>query len=269
LSTQNSETDQATARVNRPFIVVVPDGHTPKEPRNFDWKDAAFMTAGFLTGTKLISTIGHAGYRAYKAWDGADSGGLKVVAVTQSEATQYTFPPSHPRENVLYVRHPVLSSVYSTTASFHRMAFEHKFAEAIDLLMSLGAVKIKVEHNRGWSREFASSISSPFHAGKAEAKITGNASKSEALLFEATFRGAQAPSLPDNLVWYPHEPTWQFVARGRLTHGLQEFALQLDYIDDFGVDADLSVAAEKAGYKLGGKFEEHRATSWAITGKFS
>lgn len=223
MSAENTASNQTSSHANRTFIVVVTDGRSSKASREFDWKDAAFAVARFVTGP-VISTIGHVGYRAYKAWDKAGSEGIEVATVTQSEAEQYTFPPGHPQEKVLYVRLPVLTNVYSTTASFHRMEFEHKFAEAIDLLMSLSAVEVKVEHNRGWSREFASSISSPFHAGKTEAKIDGSASKSETLLFEATLRGTQAPSLPDNLVWYPHEPTWQSVARGRLPAGFRELA---------------------------------------------
>ena len=146
--------------------------------------------------------------------------GTPLFLIGKSESSQLDFPPGHPRDKVVYVGHPAKPPVYYTVADFHRVSFEHKFSEAIDLLMHLGATTIRVEHVRGWSREFAANLSVPL--GSVDAGMeTGTHSDSRArLLFEATLSGETEPELPDGLVWYPHEPTWKSVANGRLRFGL-------------------------------------------------
>ena len=57
--------------------------------------------------------------------------------------------------------HPVQPHTYYTMANFHRVVFEHKFAEAMLLLMSLGPKTMRVEHVTGWSTEFSGSLDTP------------------------------------------------------------------------------------------------------------
>ena len=75
--------------------------------------------------------------------------GIDIVQISKSEASTIIFPPGHPRDGVLYIAHSAKPDVYYTTAEFHRVTFEHKFSEAIRLLMYLGATEISVEHVRG------------------------------------------------------------------------------------------------------------------------
>jgi len=180
------------------------------------------------------------------------------------EAKGLTFPPSHPRNEILYIQHPLRPDVYYPAASFHRNVFEHKFSEAINLLTHLGVTEIKVEHICGWSKEFSGSFSFPSGAGKTEFTSGSNSS----LLFEATYAGDINPVLPNNLVWYEHEPSWQSIANGRISSGLEEFSLAINYTDDFGINAELSVEAQKIKLGLGGKFQDHKETTWRISGKF-
>ncbi len=51
-------------------------------------------------------------------------------------------------------------------------------------------------------------------------------------------------------------------------YGLRNFSVTVTYEDDFGVNADLKAAAERAGLDLGGTFEDHQATVWRIVGQF-
>jgi hypothetical protein len=88
-------------------------------------------------------------------------------------------------------------------------------------------------------------------------------------LFEATLNNLQAPALPQDLVWYPHEPTWQAVAQGRMKFGLSQFSLTVNYEDDFGINAGLKMRVQKVGLDLGGTFEDHTATTWKIHGDFA
>jgi hypothetical protein len=190
---------------------------------------------------------------ALTAWVQARQNGLNVLQVGRSEAAHLQFPPGHPRDQALYVAHPAKPSVYYTMASFHRMAFEHKFAEAITLLMSLGATQIEVEHVQGWDRKFTSQMSVPLQAIDAGLHASKSAGTQSSLLFKATF---------DN------KPTWQALADGRTRYGMNEFSLAVNYEDDFGVNAGLKLQAQKAGLDIGGTFENHVATTWKIYGKF-
>jgi hypothetical protein len=205
---------------------------------------------------------------ALTAWVQARQNGLNVLQVGRSEAAHLQFPPGHPRDQALYVAHPAKPSVYYTMASFHRMAFEHKFAEAITLLMSLGATQIEVEHVQGWDRKFTSQMSVPLQAIDAGLHASKSAGTQSSLLFKATFDNKQNTSVPEGLVWFAHEPTWQALADGRTRYGMNEFSLAVNYEDDFGVNAGLKLQAQKAGLDIGGTFENHVATTWKIYGKF-
>ncbi|MFJ2318836.1 hypothetical protein [Pseudomonas sp. NPDC087817] len=194
------------------------------------------------------------------------------IAIISTEASAlFSFPPGHPRRKLVYARHPSSSTLYYPVASFHRKAFEHKFAEAIRLLTSLGAKKIRVEHEKGWGRGFGVD----FSASVPEANAQGSADFSSSnkaddhLLFVATLKGHTAPKIPDNLVWFPHESVWQQIARDRIDCGLEDFDLTISYSDDFGVNAKLIASLTKGSFELGGTFEEHESTTWRITGEFS
>lgn len=226
---------------------------------------AAIAAAIPLMG--LISAASQVG----RAWYKAAESGVEVVLVGKTAAKSLQFPPGHPRERVLYVGHPVLPHVYYPMAEFHRVTFEHKFCEAIELLMSLGATDIRVEHVSGWSKERLAQIALPLGAAGDIATFDGSANSSgyRSMLYSASLPGSQRPVMPSNLVWYAHEPTWQAVARGRLDFGLNQFSLSVTYEDDFGINAGLKAKIASAGFEIGGKFEDHQSTIWRINGSFS
>ncbi|MNB92771.1 hypothetical protein D3C81_571320 [compost metagenome] len=197
--------------------------------------------------------------------------GIKTLSVSQNEASKLVFPPGHPRFGVLYIAHPAATNVYFPFAQFHRLTFEHKFSEAVILLMSLGASYIEVQHITGWSKEFSTKmdISIP----QVNTGISGEASSakktSSEILFTANFNENSSASLPEKLVWYYHEPTWQQIAEGRLKYGMKDFSLSVRYEDDLGVNMGLKVAATKAKLDIGGSFEDHQSTVWKIVGRFA
>lgn len=263
----------------RQLVIVQPDevaaaarraAESPKPDEGpADWKTIATRIGNVALNFSIYGPVIEITTEAINAWARARESGLNVLQIGRTEAQGLQFPPGHPREQTLYVAHPALPSVYYTTATFHRMAFEHKFAEAILLLMSLGASKITVEHIRGWSREFSAKISAPLPQIDAEASAGHSAKSSSSLLFEATLNNKHVPSIPSGLVWFTHEPTWQAVANGRMQFGLSQFSLTVNYEDDFGVNAGLKVRVQKAGLDLGGTFEDHTATTWKIYGDFT
>ena len=219
----------------------------------------------FPTGYLVKSAV-----EEIKTWTSAKDNEVPILYVGESEASEVVFPPGHPRKLVLYIGHPAMAQVYYTIADFHRFTFEHKFSEAINLLMHLGATYIRIEHIRGWSKEFSSGLSAAL--GGASTRIDAEAKEARSsdsqLMYEATLLGTKEARIPESLVWYSHEPTWQSVAKGRMEFGLQEFALNVTYEDDYGVNAGLKASTVKAGLELGGKFADHKETTWRISGKF-
>jgi hypothetical protein len=240
------------------------------EKKGVDWQrivEAIVMDVIPIPFTRIITEVSR---EAIRAWGRARQSGLNILPIGKSSIHQISFPPGHPREGVLYIGHPALPNVYYTIAEFHRATFEHKFSEAVNLLMSLGAVTIRVEYIRGWSKDFSSRLSVPLGvAGESASSTTSvQSSSSTQLLYEATLSGTDNPAIPENLVWYPYENTWQAIAKGRIEFGLQDFSLSISYEDDFGVNAGLKASVAKTGLDLGGKFEDHQSTVWHVKGKF-
>jgi hypothetical protein len=248
---------------------------TSQSLANKDWTGAATsilqLHAQITRSLTLTGWLGTAAAEAVRAWARAQESGVQILPVGQSAAKQIRFPPGHPRNDVLYVGHPALPDVYYPMADFHRVTFEHKFCEAVDLLMNLGATKMRVEHVAGWSKEFSARISVPLGTSSETGAIetSKKASSRTNLLYEATLTGTDTPKVPNSLVWYHHEPTWQAVAKGRISFGLSDFSLSVTYEDDFGINAGLKAAVVKAGLDLGGKFEDHQSTVWRLEGTFT
>jgi hypothetical protein len=192
-----------------------------------------------------------------------------VVPIRVAEAAPLRLPLGHPLFDTVYAGHPARPEVYYPLADFHRRAFEHKFTEALKLVTSLGAASIKVSAVQGWGRDFSAGL----RVGLPTADSVDGSGKSASshkreFLYEAELDGCDAPVVPAGLVWYPHEDSWQEVARQRLEHGLRSFELHVTYQDDFTITADVAASVEKVGLKVGGQFERQQSTVWAINGIF-
>ncbi len=254
----------------RQLIVVLDDqvveaeraarASTDTENNEVDWGEI------FQKALYISSPVIALGIEVVKAIRDA---GANVLSVSRSESAALQFRPGHPRDRVLYVGHPLVPEIYYPAAQFHRMTFEHKFSEALKLLMDLGAVEIMVEHQSGWGTEFSADLNLPI-GKQASATVGGGAERQRHLLYQISLdlEGTTDPSVPDELVWYCHEPIWQQVARSRKKHGLKSFSLSLRYEDDFGVNANLPVMVKKLKLDLGGKIENHKSTIWNIQVKF-
>ena len=245
----------------RKLIIVVDDSVVGAEK---DWtavvKESLEMYWRYMTIPGWIEA-------AIKA---ARDQGINVLSVPRSESTVLQFPLGHPQDGVLYVGHPAVREIYYPTAQFHQLTFEHKLSEAIELLMALGAIEISVEHQVGWGREFSTNLNVPTVKAGEQVGTTagGNTEKQRRLLFQISLEGISDPAVPDELVWYPHEPTWQQVAKSRVEYGMRSFSFLFHYKNDFGINADLEAKAGKAGLNLGGNFENHESTIWKVQGSF-
>lgn len=216
----------------------------------------AAASAFFLAGTWKL-------FRKYREND------VPFLAIPFSWSDKLQMPPGHPREDVLYAGHPSTPRNYLPVSEFHRLTFEDKFTEALRILMHLGACEIDVKHERGWDRGFAGDLSAGIPTTSGDVSLESESASEKEAVYYAELEGHEDPTLPDDLVWLPHESTWQTVVEGRKNFGMEEFSLTLQYTDNYNIDAELAADAENAGFSLSGSFEEHESTVWEIEGKFS
>jgi hypothetical protein len=199
-------------------------------------------------------------------------GGGTLIPVSSAGAGQLHFPVGHPRGNVAYIGHPVDPPVYIPVADFHRFLFEHKVAEALRLIRSLGAVTVEVVRVEGWDQTVGVELGVAL-PGVRQVGVDVSASQergsSRSVLSTMRLNPTQSPSVPADLVWLPHEPLWQEVVQARLESGLDSFVIDVRSTDDYGVNAGLKALVARAGLEAGGAFVEHRNTVWRLQGTFS
>jgi hypothetical protein len=199
-------------------------------------------------------------------------GGEDLIPVSSIEAAQLRFPIGHPRGKVAYIGHPADPPVYIPVADFHRFLFEHKVAEALRLIRSLGAVTVQVVRVEGWDQTVGVELGVPLaEVPQADIGVSGSQEhgSSRSVLSTMRLKPTQSPSVPADLVWLSHEPLWQEVAQARLESGLDSFVVDVRSTDDYGVNAGLKALVAKAGLDAGGAFVEHRNTVWRLQGTFS
>jgi hypothetical protein len=267
IHTEENEDILSRPYAERQLIVVLSDDEIKAQQKYGEEQGKSNFVKTAKTLSRFILPSSFIAEAAYKGIMNLREQGIKTLSVSQSYARKIKFPPGHPRFGVLYVAHPTAENVYFPFAQFHRLTFEHKFSEAVNLLMALGATYIEVRHETGWSKEFSSKISIPQADVDVESSTTRKSSSE--ILFTANFNGNTTGTLPTNLVWFHHEPTWQQIADGRLKYDMKDFSLSVKYEDDLGVNLGLKVAATKAKLDIGGNYEDHQSTVWNIVGKFA
>jgi hypothetical protein len=228
----------------------------------------------YIAGVSLV-TLGLAGAAVQAlimAREQMQEAGETLLPISSADAAELHFPVGHPRKNVVYIGHPVDPPTYIPVADFHRFLFEHKAAEALRLIRSLGAVTVEVVRVEGWDQAIGVNLGVGL-AGVDQINIGASASKERgsglSVLTTMRLKPTQAPSVPADLVWLPHEPLWQEVVQARLESGLDSFILDIRSTDDYGVNANLRALVSKAGLEAGGSFVEHRATIWRLQGTFA
>lgn len=199
----------------------------------------------------------------------------KTVALSllaQEDALLLDFPLGHPVHKVLYVGHPADPRRYIPMGDFHRSLFEHKVAEAMRLLVGLGATEVQINHVSGWTSTSEVGLSGGGVVqgilGAVDAKAGKTKGHSEQVVTKMSLRPRGEPRLPADLVWYAHEPLWKAIAEARLSASLESFELDITYRDDFQVNAKLRAKIADIGLEVGGSFAEHKETVWNLRGKF-
>ena len=124
-----------------------------------------------------------------------------ILIIPRKHSGLLTFPPRHPQDNTVYVGHPASDLAYYPAAQFHRTLFEHKASEAVQLLMSLGATRIKIESRQGWSGQVAADMGAQFGLTGGQARLDARSTNRGGswTVQEYTLTGAQRWVRPEEL----------------------------------------------------------------------
>ena len=142
------------------------------------------------------------------------------------------FPIGHPIANQLYIGHPFLPHRYIPFENYQLELIEDKVREFCSLVQKLGATEITIECLNASSSD--GTISGKMR-GSASAQhkvidgnVSGNREYSRHLIGELThsinmhqtFTPTQVPILPEGMVWYANEPSWQRLYAQRMEGSL-------------------------------------------------
>lgn len=158
----------------------------------------------------------------------------KLAVIDINNLPAINFPMGHPVANQLYVGHPYIPSKYIPFENYELELIEDKIREFSQIMQYLGATEINIE---------SLNISSNSKDVKADQKISGsidyklvsgsgNAEKhtsdkflediSQHINLHQKFYPKNPPMLPERLVWYQNEPSWQRLYNQRMQGALLE-----------------------------------------------
>lgn len=158
----------------------------------------------------------------------------KLVVVDINNLPDINFPMGHPVANQLYVGHPYIPSKYIPFENYELELIEDKIREFSQIMQYLGATEINIESVNSSSNNKDSKIDQKLSggvdyklvsgSGNAERHITNKLLEdiSQHINLHQKFSPKKYPALPENLVWYQNEPSWQRLYNQRMQGALLE-----------------------------------------------
>lgn len=152
---------------------------------------------------------------------------LSVIRI-DNLPTEIAFPMGHPISEHVYVGHPLLPHRYIPFEDYQRELVEDKVREFCEIAQCLGATEIVIDClNSNSSNQTANSKKNTAHNADvaiANGNVQRNTEANRKLIDELshsismrqTFSPSKKPYLPENLVWYNNEPSWQRLYNQRM-----------------------------------------------------
>lgn len=144
-----------------------------------------------------------------------------IIVLPQELPETIHFPMGHPQEHVLYIKHPFIDDYYIPYETSEFELFKDKMDELRRVLQAMGATRITISDtknlenstNRKSHTNIDTNINAKINSLKGNADLTRDESSYESLLneygTESTYGPTKKPYIPDGLVWYPNESSWQ------------------------------------------------------------
>ena len=157
---------------------------------------------------------------------------MQVIGISAAEDTKINFPLGHPRSKQIYIGHPLIPSKYIPLENYQLEFVEDKIREFCLLAQNLGATEITISALNSTSTNSKQSgtrnASVNIDHWAADASGSFNREFSTQLIEELgksislhqTFQPHSKPVVPEGLVWYQNEPSWQRLASQRINGNL-------------------------------------------------
>ena len=151
-----------------------------------------------------------------------------ITLLNINQLPEVQFPMSHPKNNQTHIAHPYKTDSYLPIENYDYELLNDRLNEFFYFLQCLGATSITFETIEEESKEENTHSNTKVDAD-VKAKVTQvkvgvgyenamNSSLRNYLKMERTqtFNPTKRPYIPNDLVWYPNEFTWQRLAQQRL-----------------------------------------------------
>lgn len=156
-----------------------------------------------------------------------------IQVLSKSIASKYLqFPLGHPKENQLYIGHPLIKNYYVPFEEYQLIFVEDQVREYCELAQALGATEISIECLTDKQSDSSDVTNVNFQGGGAVAKASGSIDSTnkeshhlidairQSIEMRQTYHPTKQAYIPEDLKWYEQMPGWQRVAKQRLQGGL-------------------------------------------------
>lgn len=159
----------------------------------------------------------------------------KFFVLNKSLMPNIEFPFGHPKVNDVYISHPFKEDLYYPVDEMEFRVFVDKIEEYSHFLQSLGAREIKIDTYKNENFTSKSNNNSKVRLDISVEKISSsnnmeiNQENESYDSFQQRFNKAmmfspmKKPHLPDDMVWYPVEPSWQRLYSQRINGNIVEY----------------------------------------------
>lgn len=158
----------------------------------------------------------------------------KLAVIDINNLPAINFPMGHPVANQLYVGHPYIPSKYIPFENYELELIEDKIREFSQIMQYLGATEINIESVNASSNDKDVKVDQKI-SGSVDYKLTSASGSGERhatnkfledisqhINLHQRFYPKNSPMLPEGLVWYQNEPSWQRLYNQRMQGALLE-----------------------------------------------
>ena len=155
-----------------------------------------------------------------------------VAVIDIKNMPTINFPMGHPVANQLYVGHPLIPSKYIPFENYQLELVEDKVREFCILAQSLGATEISIECLNSASTDQKNNSQQNTNGetktwvADGKGMVQKDSSRhiidelSRSINLHQTFVPSNKPTMPEDMVWYDNEPSWQRLVSQRLNGNL-------------------------------------------------
>lgn len=151
-----------------------------------------------------------------------------IKFLKETNIPKLQFPQGHPINNELYIGHPYKNNLYIPLANYETEFFSDRINELLYILQCLGAKEIRIkivsgiiidqlfEKKSDFSINGETKLAKGNIENKKDVSEINNNYNQNSMTKVQEFDPKEEPYLPNDLIWYHSEPSWQALVKQRL-----------------------------------------------------